>query len=86
MSLGVRSRLEHFGAELVTHEDVPAQIDAHAAGATGHVSGHRHHLGTVSGEMQVRAADSTRSHTDQHLTRPGHRLGHVVPVDHPAFS
>ena len=86
MGFGVGAGFEYLGAEFVTHEDVAVQIDLHAARAAATWSLISSTWSTVSGEMQVGAADSTRSHTDQHLTGSGHRLGHVVPVDHPAVT
>ena len=55
MRVGVGSCFEDFGAELVTHEDVVAQIDVHTAGtdAVCHLFCQRQHLGAVGGEMKV---------------------------------
>jgi hypothetical protein len=83
------SGFEYLGTELVTHEDVAVQIDAHAAHTAGtarHLLGQFRHHGAVRGEMQVGAADSTGSNGNQHLAGFGYRVGHVVPVDHTAVS
>ena len=56
--VGLGSGFEHLGAEFVAHEDVAAQIDAHAPGAAGHLIAERQHVGAVRCEMQVGAADS----------------------------
>ena len=71
MGFGVGAGFEHLGAEFVAHEDVLAQIDIHATGASPPPARSSQHVGAVRSEMQVGAADSTRSHRDQHLAGSG---------------
>ena len=86
MGVGAGAGFEHLGAELVAHEDVGGQIDVPAAHIAGNSGGHLDELATVGGEMQIRTADSARTYVDQHLARPGHRFGHVVPAHHAAIA
>ena len=58
MRLGIRPGFEYLGAELMAHEDVAVQGDFHAACTASDPVAHLRHGGSVSGEMQVGAADS----------------------------
>jgi hypothetical protein len=70
------------------HEDVVVQIDLHTAGADAgcHLIGQCQHLVAVGCEMKICPTDSARPHRNENLAGFGHRLGHVVAIDHAALT
>jgi hypothetical protein len=66
----------------VTHEHVARKVQLLADVLALHLLAEFEHLFAVLGEMQVRTADSTRGHSDEHLAGAGYRLWYVVAQHH----